>query len=240
MMISPDGPPALPLWINGRSYLTMAPEFFEIQNALTGEPLRRTPLCGADEVKAAVQSALSAAPRWAASPREERQKHLEAWAKLLDQYAGHFAKLIREETGKTEEAALAEVKEAVASLENHQTSPANDQGKIVALACDDSAPLAQATKLMAPVLRNGGTIILKPSPRAPGAVYALMELSSRSEVLPGVLNLVQGDDQVLKAMFANPHISRLAFSGRQRLSEKITAMAANSTVPLSVEVAPEN
>lgn len=240
MMISPDGPPALPLWINGRTFLTMAPEFFEIQNALTGEPLRRTPLCGADEVAEAVKSALSAAPRWAASPREERQKHLEAWAQLLDQYTTHFVKLIREETGKTEEAALAEIRETIAALENHQTSPADDQGKVVALACDDSAPLAQAAKLIAPVLRNGGTVILKPSPRAPGAVYALTELSSRSELLPGVLNLVQGDDQVLKAMFANPHISRLAFSGRQRLTERITAMAENSTLPLSVEITPEN
>lgn len=240
MMFSPDGPPALPLWINGRSFLTMVPDFFEIQNALTGEPLRRTPLCGADEVAAAVQSAQSAQSQWAASPRETRQKHLEAWAKSLDQYMEHFAKLIREETGKSEEAALAEVRSAIAALESQQASPADDQGKIVALACDDSAPLAQAAKLMAPVLRDGGTIIFKPSPKAPGAIYALMELSSRSDLIPGVLNLVQGDDQVLKAMFANPHISRLAFSGHAQLGEKIRAMAANSSLALSVESPSEN
>lgn len=234
MMLSPDGPAALPLWINGRAFLTMVSAFYDVQDAQTGEAVRRTPLCGADEVAEAVGAAQAAAPAWAALQQEERQAYLNAWAQGLDQYTGHFAKLVRQETGMDEAAALTEVETALAALRGDAVSAA-DAAQVVALAWDDSAPLAQAAALLAPVLRAGGTVVLKPSPKAPGAAYALVELSGRVNLPAGVANLVQGDEAVLKAMLAHPAVSRVAFAGLDELAAKVAVLAGQGNKPFSVE-----
>ena len=46
-----DEPLAIPLWINGHAYLTLAPAFLDVRNPASGEILRRTPLCGADQAR---------------------------------------------------------------------------------------------------------------------------------------------------------------------------------------------
>ncbi|WP_303786572.1 aldehyde dehydrogenase family protein [Azovibrio restrictus] len=234
MMLSPDGPPALPLWINGRAFLTMAPAFYEVCDAQTGAALRRTPLCGAEEVAEAARAARAAAPAWAARESSARQELLQAWAAGLEQYTGHFAKLVRQETGKDEAQALAEVEAALAALGAGIGLP-EDAGQVVGLAWDDTAPLARAASLLAPILRAGGTVVLKPSPRTPGAVYALVELSARVGLPAGVVNLVQGDEAALQALFAEPEISRVAFSGRDELVARVAVMAAQGGKPFSVE-----
>lgn len=234
MMLSPDGPPALPLWINGRAFLTMVPAFYEVHDALTGEALRRTPLCGADEVAEAVAAAQAAAPGWAALPVAQRQELLQAWAKGLDQYTGHFAKLVRQETGKEENLAKAEVESAVAALAV-ACADGEDAGQVVGLAWDDSAPLQSAAALLAPVLGAGGAVVLKPSPRAPGAAYALVELSARVGLPAGVVNLVQGDEAALRALFAHAGISRVVCSGREGWASQVAAMAGESGKPFGLQ-----
>ena len=40
---------AIPLWINGRAYLTVSDSFYDVLNPASGEAVRRVPLCGAAE-----------------------------------------------------------------------------------------------------------------------------------------------------------------------------------------------
>lgn len=234
MMLSPDGPPALPCWINGRAFLTMTPDFFEVRNAQTGKPLRRTPLCGADEVAEAVNAAVAALPAWGETPLAERQAMLARWATGLDQYAGHFAGLIQEETGKTPDAAAAEVAAALTALRADGAGlQAPVAGKILAVVSDDAAPLAQAAQLFAPVLLGGGALVFKPSPRAPGAAFALVELSGRLGLPAGLVNLVQGDDAALAALCTHAQIERLVFAGRADLASRIEILAGEAGKPFS-------
>lgn len=232
MMLSPDGPPALPLWIHGRAFLTMAPAFYEVRHAVTGAPLRRTPLCGATEVAEAARAARAALPAWQGLAAEQRAALLEAWAAGLARYAAHFAQLVREETGKVEAEASAEVEAAQAALASLACS-SEDAGRVLGLAWDDRAPLATAAALLAPVLRAGGCAVLKPSPRTPGVAYALVELSGRVGLPAGVVNLVQGDTAALEALCAEPGIDRVAFSGRAELAAQVAAMAAHSGKPFA-------
>ena len=64
MEFMPEGPKAIPLWINGRAFLTMAPSFFEVVNPQTGTAQYQVPLCGADEAQEAVAAARAALPGW--------------------------------------------------------------------------------------------------------------------------------------------------------------------------------
>lgn len=221
MSFAPEGPMAVPLWINGRAFLTVTDEFFDVVDPAKGEAIRRVPLCGADEAAEAVRAAVAAAPAWAALGADDRLSHLAALAKALDDYTGHFAKLIREETGKDEAAAVGEVQAAVAALRSPLTG---EPGVLVAIS-DAGRPLAGLVEQAAPVLAAGGTVVLKPSAKAPGAAYAFCELSARAGWPGGVLNLVQGDEAAIEGLCTRAEVSRVGFAGEAGLGERVAAIA---------------
>jgi len=209
MKLAADGPMAIPLWINGRAYLTVTETFLDVHDPATGEAIRRTPLAGADEVAEAVRAASGAQAGWRALSGQERQAYLHQLARLLDQYTGHFARLVRQETGCDEAAAQAEVAAAVAALQGEKETPAG----IVAVIVDASSPLAAVAAASAPFLRGAACVVVKPSPKAPGAAFALAELSGRAGFPAGVFNLVHGDLAALEALASHQGIESLEVSG---------------------------
>ena len=226
MDFSPEGPKAIPLWINGHAFLTVTESFYDVVSPLTGEAVRRVPLCGADEARAAVAAAVGAQAAWSALAEGERQRLLDALAEALDRYTGHFAKLVREETGCSEEAARDEVGDAVAALR----APSLAEGGLVGLVVDATRPLAGFAAAAAPALRGGATLVVKPSPKAPSAVFALCELSSRAAWPDGVLNLLQGDAPAIEGL-CQAGVARLAFAGEAALSPQVEAIAVRCGTP---------
>lgn len=222
MQFTPEGPMAIPLWINGHAFLTAADRFFDVVDPARGEAIRRVPLCGAAEAAEAVAAAAAAAPAWAALAPAERRERLAALADALEGYAEHFAKLLGQETGRVPADGLGDVQAAVAALR----SPGAGAAELLVAVADDGRPLAALAELAAPVLAAGGTVVLKPSPRAPGAAYALCELTARTGWPGGVVNLVQGDEEAIDGLCAQATVSRLAFAGGAALAERIAAVAA--------------
>lgn len=198
MKFKADGPPAIPLWINGHAYLTVSAHFADVCDVQSGDVLRRVPLCGTDEALAAGAAAEAALPDWAGLSVGERQGYLQALAAELERYASHFAGLLQQECGGDAASANAEVVVAVAAL----TAGRVGQGGTAALALSATRPLATVAEALTPVLLAGGTLVCKPDPKAPSAVLALCELSARVGWPAGVLNLVHGDSDMLRALAA--------------------------------------
>lgn len=221
MEFSAEGPKAIPLWVNGHAYLTVADGFYDVVDPASGEAIYRVPLCGADEAAEAVGAARAAQPAWAALTLDARQACLNALAERLDGYAGHFAKLLRKETGFSEAAAQAEVAAALAALRGTAVGEAG----VVAVVVDATHPLAGFAEAAATALRGGATVIVKPSPKAPSAAYALCELSARAEWPAGVLNLMQGDTAAIEGMCAAA-IDRLVYAGEPALGAQVGAIAS--------------
>jgi succinate-semialdehyde dehydrogenase / glutarate-semialdehyde dehydrogenase len=226
MEFAPEGPKAIPLWINGHAFLTVSEAFFEVVNPLTGEALRRVPLCGPAEAAEAVAAARNAQPAWLALAPAARQVFLAALADALDGYAGHFAQLLQAEAGCDEAQALAEVAAAVAALR----SEAAGEGGVLAVVVDDSRPLAGFAAAAAPALRAGATLVLKPSPKAPSALFALCELASRSGLPAGVLNLMQGDSAAIDGL-CRAASDRLLYVGNAALGARVCAIAEAAGKP---------
>jgi len=227
-MIESDDAPAIPLWINGHAYLTMASTFFNVCNPHTGEVLRRTPLCGADEALKAVEAAQAALLRWASETLSARAALLADVALALEGYAEHFAKLIVEETGKDAEAAAAEVAAAVALLRG---AAAGDVSGVVAVVSDDTAPLLGPLSRAVPALRAGATVVVKPSPKAPSPIFALAELTARNAFPGGVFNILQGDEAAVDGLCAASAVSVLQFAGAAALGARVGAMALSHGKP---------
>lgn len=225
MEFMPEGPSAIPLWINGRAFLCAGTEFFDVVSPEGGPALRRVPLCGADEAAEAVAAARAAQPAWAAMGLAARRVCLQRLAEGLENYAGHFAKLLRQETGGSEEAAAAQVAAALAALRDEAVGASGVLGLVV----DAGQPLAAFASAVAPALLAGATCVVKPSPQAPAAVFALCELSSRVDWPAGVLNVLQGDAAAISGLCA-AGIDRLRYAGAAGLGAKVAALAAEAGV----------
>lgn len=220
MEFAPDGPMAIPMWVNGHAFLTVTPDFFTVTNPVSGEALRRVPLCGAAEAAEAVEAARAAQAEWAMMGMPARRVCLSRLADGLERYAGHFAKLLGQECGFDELRANAEVGEAAAALRSAMVG----QTGVLGIVLDASRPLASFAETMAPALMAGATLVVKPSPKAPSAVFALCELTSREEWPAGVVNLLQGDSAAIEGLCASA-IDRLIYCGHAALGAQVGAMA---------------
>ena len=189
---------AVPLWINGHAYLTLAPDFLEVRNPARGEVLRRTPLCGAATAQQAVAVAAAAVAPWAARPAAERAALLGALGDALADYADHFARLIAEESGLDAAQAAADVAAAVALL---RSPPLGEASGVLAVVA--SSPLLAPLQLAVPALMAGAALVLRPPPQTPSALFALAELSGRCAFPGGVLNVLHGGDVVVAALRAS-------------------------------------
>lgn len=191
---------AIPLWINGHAFLTLAPSFCAVKNPRTGESVRQTPLCGPETVTMAVEAAAAALDDWKNAPATFRCEQLQALADALEGYAEHFAKLIAEETGKDVLEADREIAQCIAALKNvaGETRPA----QLTAIIGNTDETLLGAIRLAAPALQAGATVIFMPKPEAPSALYALAELSGRCAFPAGVFSIVYGEAPALEALRA--------------------------------------
>lgn len=205
-MMQNDDPLAIPLWINGHAYLTLAPAFLDVRNPASGEVLRRTPLCGAAQAQMALAAASAASASWGAQAVGARAALLVAVGDALAGYAGHFARLLVEESGHDGALAAAEVAQAVALL---RCPPSGEISGVVAIVGEAQAPLLSALRLAVPALMAGAAVVIRPAPEAPSAIFALAELTGRCAFPAGVFNVVQGGEAMVDGLRAAAGISLL-------------------------------
>lgn len=232
MEFAPEGPQAIPMWINGHAFLTVTDAFYTVTNPATGEAIRRVPLCGAGEAAEAVKAALAAQPGWAMMGMPARRVCLSGLADALDNYAGHFAKLLTQDCGFDDERAKAEVAAAVEALHGASVG----QTGVFGLVLDATRPLAGFAETIAPALMAGAAVVVKSSPKAPSAIYALCELSARANWPAGVLNLLQGDTAAIEGLCA-AGIDRLVYHGQPALGVQVGAIAEAAGVPFELKAA---
>lgn len=180
---------AIPLWIDGHAWFTVFERFIDVREA-DGAVNYRVPVCGRDEIDRALQSARDAQPAWCEDVAG-REHLLAALAGLLDQFTGDFTKLVVRETGKTPEAARAEVESAVATLRG--ASCASGGCSVQAVFADAATPLASTAEGLVRAFTAGDTAIVMSAAAAPSAVFALAEISARVEFPAGALCLLHGD-----------------------------------------------
>lgn len=226
MEFTPEGPMAIPLWVNGHAFLTVSDSFYDVTNPANGEAIRRVPLCGVVEANEAVKAARGAQPLWAEMGLAARRVCLTNLADVLAGYTGHFAKLLMQEIAIDEAAATAEVVAAVAALRGAGVGETGVFGLVV----DAATPLSSVAEAIAPALMAGATVVVKPSPRAPSAVFALCELSARAEWPAGVLNLLQGDTAAIEGLCA-AGVDRLVYRGNASLGVQVGALADAAGTP---------
>jgi acyl-CoA reductase-like NAD-dependent aldehyde dehydrogenase len=223
---------------------------FDVVNPATGEVFAQAPQIGDKALDAVFATAQNAFQSWR-KDEDTRRAALRMAADAIEKRAGDLVPMLTAEQGKPLNDAMGEVYAAAmwlryyADLEVPREIIQDDSVAyqevvrkplgVVAGITPWNFPLALATWKIAPALRAGNTLVLKPSPFTPLATLALGQVLR--EVLPdGVLSVVTGRDPLGAAMVAHPVPRKVSFTGSTATGKKVAASAADDLKRVTLEL----
>lgn len=225
----------------------------DINDPATGEVVGRAPEHDVADLEAAVASARAAQPRWAALSHEDRSEFLNRAAEAVEASAEALAELLSREQGKPlngpnarfEVGACAAWLRATASFPLEPEVLVDDDGGraelrylplgVVGAIGPWNWPMMISVWQLAPALRMGNTVVLKPSEYTPLSVMALAEVIN--QVLPeGVLHVISGGRDVGETLASHPDIDKLMFTGSTATGKAIIRSSADTVKRLTLEL----
>ena len=99
-----------------------------------------------------------------------------------------------------------------------------------------NSPYWLATRVFAPALMAGNTVILKHDPHVPGCAAAIEQAFADAGVPHGVLQTLITDHNSTEAMIRDPRISAVSFTGSTTAGSKVAAIAASEIKPAVLEL----
>ncbi|MDH6573680.1 acyl-CoA reductase-like NAD-dependent aldehyde dehydrogenase [Streptomyces sp. SAI-117] len=223
---------------------------FEVVDPATGAPFATAPECTTDQLDRAMQSAQDAYRTWKQDESARRTSLLVA-AEAVLAATDTIAPLLTREQGKPLADSQMEVRSVAlwlrhfAGLEVGEEILQDDNKAhirvqrrplgVVAAITPWNFPLSLAAWKIAPALRAGNTMVLKPSPYTPLATLLLGRVLA--EVLPtGVLNVVSGSDPLGAHMTQHPVPRKISFTGSVATGKHVAAAAAPDLKRITLEL----
>ena len=225
----------------------------EILDPATGEVVGRVAERSADDLDRAIALVRAAQPGWAALADAERVDLLNRAADAVEAAAEPLAELLSREQGKPlngpnarfEVGACAAWLRATAGTplpggtvvdddETHAELHYRPVGVVGAIG-PWNWPMMITIWQVAPALRMGNTVVVKPSEYTPLSVLALIEVLNR--VLPAdVLTAVAGGREVGARLSGHPDIDKLMFTGSTATGQAIIKSSADTVKRLTLEL----
>jgi acyl-CoA reductase-like NAD-dependent aldehyde dehydrogenase len=224
-----------------------------IPDAATGETIGYAPVHTVADLDAAIAAARAAQPAWAALGHAERSRLLNAIADDIEATADEFAVLLSREQGKPLEGPNARFEIGAAAVWTRSAADTpldttvlyeNGSGRaelqyvplgVVGAIGPWNWPVMITVWQIAPSLRMGNTVVVKPSEYTPLSVLALAEIFNRH--LPeGVLTVVSGDREVGAAITTHTGIDKIMFTGSTATGRRIVEASAGTLARLTLEL----
>lgn len=217
-------------------------EFFQ---PMTGEALGRVALASKDELRQAVENAKAAQPAWAATNPQRRARVMMKFLELIAKETDSLAELLAREHGKTIPDAKGDIQRGVEVAEfctgiphllkgefTEGAGPGIDMYSIrqplgvVAGITPFNFPAMIPLWKLSPAIACGNAFILKPSERDPGVPMRLAEIMMEAGLPAGILNVVNGDKEVVDAILDDPDIKAVGFVGSSPIAQYVYSRAA--------------
>ncbi|PRB11728.1 aldehyde dehydrogenase [Microbacterium sp. MYb72] len=216
-----------------------------ILDAATREVIGHAPVQTVADLDAAIAAASAAQPAWAALGHAERARLMRLAADDIDAHADELGEIITHEQGKVAGAGEAHgaahwLRGAADTVLEPQQLGAGAELHYVPLGVVASIgpwnfPVMIAVWHLAPALRMGNTVVIKPSENTPLSVLALVEILNRH--LPaGVVTAVSGDREVGAALASHPDIAKIVFTGSTATGRRIVESSAANLARLTLEL----
>ena len=227
-------------FINGREVASQSNRLADIFNPATGEVQSRVSLGLASELDDAVQKAMMAQPQWAATNPQKRARVIMKFIALLHRDMDELARVLSSEHGKTLPDAKGDIIRGLEVAEFCIGAPHLMKGEFT-----DSAgpgidmysmrqPLGVVSGItpfnfpamipmwkFCPAIVAGNAFILKPSERDPSVPMMLANLMLEAGLPEGILQVINGDKEIVDAILDNPDISAIGFVGSTPIAEYI-------------------
>jgi malonate-semialdehyde dehydrogenase (acetylating)/methylmalonate-semialdehyde dehydrogenase len=233
-------------WIEGREEGSRSGRHGEVTNSATGQVVSRVPFADAEEVDAAVQAAVAAAPSWESASLSERTRIMFAFRELLHARREEMASVITLEHGKVTADALGEVQRELELVEfacglaeqlkgehSWQVSRGIDSYTlrqplgVVAGITPFNFPSMVPGWMFPLAIASGNTFVLKPSEQDPSASMMLGDMLAEAGLPSGVFNVVHGDRETVDALLTHPRVNAVSFVGSTPVARHIYETATS-------------
>ncbi|MDI9897424.1 NAD-dependent succinate-semialdehyde dehydrogenase [Rhodococcus sp. IEGM 1381] len=230
---------------------------FDVIDPATGDVIASVADSSVDQAMGALDSAVAAASRWAATSTRERAELLRRAFDLLTEQREDFARLISLEMGKPIAEARAEVdygaeflrwySEEVSHIQgDYRTSPDGGSRMLISrrpigpclLITPWNFPLAMATRKVAAAIAAGCTSVLKPAAQTPLTSLKFADLLVSAGLPDGVLNVVTTRNArgVCAALLSDGRIRKVSFTGSTLVGRALVAQCGENIVRPSMEL----
>jgi acyl-CoA reductase-like NAD-dependent aldehyde dehydrogenase len=216
-----------------------------ILDAASRDVVGHAPVQTVADLDAAIAAAAAAQPAWAALGHAERSRLMRLVADDIDASAEELGEIITQEQGKV--AGSGEAHGAAHWLRGAADTVLEPRHLgngaelhyvplgVVASIGPWNFPVMIAVWHLAPALRMGNTVVIKPSENTPLSVLALVEILRRH--LPdGVVTAVSGDREVGSALASHPGIAKIVFTGSTATGRRIVESSAANLARLTLEL----
>lgn len=224
-----------------------------IPDAATREVIGYAPVHTIDDLDRAIAAARAAQPAWAALGHEERRRRLNAVADDIEARAEELAHLLSREQGKPLNGPNARFEVGACAIWTRSAADTPLEPEVV---FDDGTthaevhydplgvvgaigpwnwPMMISVWQIAPALRMGNTVVVKPSEFTPLSVIALVDVFN-AHLPEGVLSVISGDREVGAAIAGHPGLDKIMFTGSTATGRRIVEASAHNLARLTLEL----
>lgn len=234
-----------------------AASHWTIRSPWSGEVVGTAAVGSRDDVTAAIDAAVAAAPAAAALPSHARAAVLDRIADALVAAREEIARLLAAEAGKPVAAARTEIERAVFVFRQGAEEAKRIGGEVIPMdlmphgegriAITRHFPLAPisgitpfnfpvllAAHKLAPAIACGATMVLKPPPQDPLSTLLLARILADSDYPAGALSVVPCSNDDAAPLLDDPRVRMVSFTGSARVGWMIRARAAHKHVTLEL------
>ncbi|MFZ1312921.1 MAG: CoA-acylating methylmalonate-semialdehyde dehydrogenase, partial [Chitinophagaceae bacterium] len=233
-------------YINGQFVNASSARTLPVISPIDGNQLSTVPMSTAKDLDEAVKAARAAFPAWSKTPIKERVQVFFRYKYLLEKYLKELSELVQEENGKTYGEAVAEVEKSIELTEFATSLPQLITGEILEVSkgveCrTEHVPLGVVSSIvpfnfpaMVPnwtipnAIALGNCMIIKPSEKVPLSTARLAQLLKEAGLPDGVLNIVNGDSEIVNAICDHPGIEAVSFVGSTKVAKIVYQRATQN------------
>lgn len=224
-----------------------------ILDPATGAPVGEAPVHDVADLERAITAAAAAQPAWAALGHDARSAALLRAADAVDRSAEELSQLLSREQGKPLNGPNARFEVGACSAWLRATATTGlepetvvDDGEthavvsyrpigVVGAIGPWNWPMMISVWQIAPALRMGNAVVVKPSEYTPLSVLALVSVLNQ-ELPEGLLSVVSGGREVGARLAEHPAIGKIMFTGSTATGKAIIKSSAGTVKRLTLEL----
>ena len=232
-------------FIGGKHVASTSGRNQNIMQPMDGSVRGTVALGSKKELRDAVENAKAAQPAWAATNPQRRARVMFKFKELVEKNMDQLAHMLSSEHGKVIADAKGDIQRGLEVVEVCIGAPHMLKGEytdgagpgidiysmrqplgVVAGITPFNFPAMIPLWKIGPAIASGNAFILKPSERDPGVPMRIAELFLEAGLPAGILNVVNGDKEVVDAILDDPDIKAIGFVGSTPIAQYIYSRAA--------------